>query len=193
VWRALPVAVLLVCALALCSCGDTLQNTPIGASPFESVIVNSRFPVYWLGLRFDGLQASNVREDPGGAVTIDYGNCLIGGQYTCVTPLQIVTSPDNSFVPGAGAGARPLRVRGLAATAVHGEATLAIRTGPVVVSVYARSASLARDAARTMGPLNEPGVPEAPLPPAIADTGFDRLPLRSQVPHGQGVPHPPGP
>jgi hypothetical protein len=189
--RALPVAALLVCALALCSCGDTLQNTPLGASPFESVIVNSRFPVYWLGLRFDGLQASNVREDPGGAVTIDYGNCLIGGQYTCVTPLTIVTSPDNSFVPGAGA--HRLLVRGLAATAVHGEATLAIRIGPVVVSVYARSASLARDAARTMGPLNEPGIPEAPLPPATADTGFDRLPLRSQVPHGQGVAHLPGP
>ena len=185
------IAAAISCALALSACGDTLQEQPIGASPFESVIVNSRFPVYWLGQGFQGLEATNVREDPGGAVTIDYGNCLVGGQYTCVTPLAIVTSPDNSFVPGGGE-ASTIAVRGIGAIAARGGATLTIATGPVVVSIYARSPSLARDAAQTMVPLNEPGRPEAPLSPAFADTGVDRVPLRSEVPPGQSVPRLPG-
>ncbi len=186
---ALPViAAVISCALALSACGDTLQEQPIGASPFESVIVNSRFPVYWLGQGFQGLEATNVREDPGGAVTIDYGNCLIGGQYTCVTPLAIVTSPDNSFVPGGGGESSTIAVRGIGAIAAQGGATLTIATGPVVVSIYARSPSLARDAAQTMVPFNEPGRPDAPLSPAFADTGVDHVPLHSQVPPGQSVP-----
>lgn len=177
-----------LCALTFSACGDTLQETPIGAASFESVIVNSRMPVYWLGLRFKDLEASNVREDPGGAITIDYGNCLVGGQYTCITPLQIVTSPDNSFVPGGGAGAQAVSIRGVRALSSEGGAALAIATGPVVVSVYAERPSLARAAAQAMTPFNEPGLTEAPLPRSGGDTGFDRLPLRSQVPPGQGVP-----
>ena len=189
---ALPaIAAAISCALALSACGDTLQEQPIGASPFESVIVNSRFPVYWLGRGFQGLEATNVREDPGGAVTIDYGSCLIGGQYTCVTPLAIVTSPDNSFVPGGVGEASTIAVRGIGAIVAQGGATLTIATGPVVVSIYARSPSLARDAAQTMVPFNEPGRPDAPLPPAFADTGVDRVPLHSQVPPGQSVPRVP--
>lgn len=177
-----------VCAMTLGACGDTLQNEPIGSASFESVMVNSRFPVYWAGVSFRGLEASNVREDPGGAVTVDYGNCLVGGQYTCVTPLQIVTSPDNSFVPGAGPGSSTVALRGLQAFASQGGQTLQVATGPVVVSVYAHTAALARAAMQAMAPLNQPGASEAPLAPASADTGIDRLPLRSQVPPGQLLP-----
>ncbi len=189
-----PIAAALACALLLSACGDTLQDEPIGAAPFEDVLVNSRFPVYWLGLRFDGLETSSVREDPGGAVTIDYGNCLVGGQYTCVTPLQVVTSPDNSFVPSDGAGAQAIAIRGLRAVSSQDGATLTLATGPVVVSIYGRGSSqstgatLAWDAAQTMTPVNEPGLSQAPLPPPSANTGFDRLPLRSQLPPGQAVP-----
>jgi hypothetical protein len=58
----------------------------------------------------------------------------------------------------------------------------------VMVSVYARSPALAHTAAMMMAPLNEVGAPEAPLPAALADTGFDRLPLAGQVPPGVSVP-----
>lgn len=183
----LSVAAALACALVLGSCGDTLQDQPIGADPFEDVIVNSRVPVYWVGLRFQGLPATNVREDPGGAVTVDYGDCVIGGQYTCVTPLQIVTSPDNSFIPGAPVK-RSISVRGLPAVTTPGGSTISLATGPVVVSIYARNAALASAAARAMAPLNQPGSSGAPLPAAIADTGYGRVPLHSQVPQGQSVP-----
>ena len=103
---------LAACALALGSCGDTLQDQPIGPAPLESVIVQSRFPVYWLGMKYEGMRITGVTIDPGGAVTIRYGDCLVGGQYTCVTPLAVVSSPDNSFVPGGSTASRPLRVRG---------------------------------------------------------------------------------
>jgi hypothetical protein len=186
--RAAPAVAAVLCALVLSACANTVQDEPIGAAPFESVLVNSRFPVYWLGLRFERLEASSVREDPSGAVTIDYGDCVVGGQYTCVPTLQVVTSPDNSFIPGEGAASRVVPVRGAKALSIRGGQTLAVATGPVVVSVYAKTPALALAAMQTMTTLNLPGASGAPLAPPLADTGFDRLALRSQVPAGQSVP-----
>lgn len=186
------IALALVCAPALSSCADTLQDQPIGPTPLETVIVKSRFPAYWLGLRFHGMQITNVAIDPGGAVTIRYGDCVLGGQYTCVTPVSVVSSPDNSFIPGGAAGTRSLPLRGASASTAQGGATLAIPTGGVVVSVYARSPSLAREATATMAPVNKDGLPQTPLPAAAPDTGLDRIPLPSQVPSGVRVPRPGG-
>jgi hypothetical protein len=183
------VAVLLaVCALLLGSCANTLQDQPIGPAPLESVLAGSRFPVYWVGLRFHDMQITSVTTDPSEAVTIRYGDCLIGGQYTCVTPLTVVSSPDNSFIPGGSASRPASPLRGVDVSAAQGGATLAIPTGGIVVSVYASSPSLARAAASMMVPLNEVGLPRAPLPTALPDTGFDRAPLPSQVPPGVSVP-----
>lgn len=173
-------------AALLAGCGDTLQDQPIGPAPFESVMVKSRFPVYWVGLRFSGLHATSVSTDPGGAVTIQYGDCLVGGQYTCVTPLEIVTSPDNSFLPGGSAASEPLTLRGVQAVSRQQGSAIALRTGGVVVSVYARHAALAHAAAQTMTPLNQAAQPGAPLPKPLPDTGFDRVPLTGQMPAGAG-------
>jgi hypothetical protein len=151
-------------------------------------MVKSHFPVYWLGLEFRGMQITSVSIDPGEAVTIRYGDCVLGGQYTCVTPISIVSSPDNSFVPGATPATRTDSLRGVSANLARGGSTLAIPTGPVVVSVYARNPPLARQAASTMTPLGEVGLPQAPLPVALPDTGFDRVPLPGQVPAGVRVP-----
>ena len=178
--------------LALASCGNTLQDQPIGPQPLESVLVKSRFPVYWLGLSFHGMQITSVAIDPSEAVTIRYGDCVLGGQYTCVTPVSIVTSPDNSFVPG-GAAVRPtVSLRGVSASSAQGGSTLAIPTGNVVVSVFGLHPTLAREAAETMAPLNTTGLPLAPLPAALPDSGFDRTPLSIQVPAGVSVPRGPG-
>lgn len=182
-------AVALMCALALSCCGaNTLQDQPIGASSLESVMVKSHFPVYWLGLDYQGMQITSVSIDPSEAVTIRYGDCVLGGQYTCVTPVTIVSSPDNSFVPGATPATRTASLRGVSASLAQGGATLAIPTGPVVVSVYARNPVLARQSAGTMTPFNEVGLPQAPMPVALPDTGFDRVPLPGQVPAGVSVP-----
>jgi hypothetical protein len=186
----LGVVCCVLCAVTLGSCGDTIQDQPISPTALENVIVKSHYPVYWLGLRFRGMQITNVTIDPGGAVTIRYGDCVLGGQYTCVTPMAIVSSPDNSFIPGAAVANGSLPVRGVRASVATGGATLAIPTGGIVVSVYAQDPSLARAGAATMVPVNETGLPGGPLPTAIADTGIDRMPLPSEVPAGVSVPRP---
>jgi hypothetical protein len=180
---------LALCALALGSCGgNTLQDQPIGPAPLETVLVKSRFPVYWLGLRYRDMRITSVVIDPGGAVTIRYGDCVLGGQYTCVTPISIVSSPDNSFIPGRTSLTRSLALRGATASLAQGGATLAIPTGGIVVSVYARNPPLARAAAATMTPVNRVGLVGAPLPGAVPDTGSERVPLASEVPAGVSVP-----
>jgi hypothetical protein len=125
-------------------------------------------------------------------VTIRYGDCVLGGQYTCVTPIMIVSSPNNSFIPGAGPATESVVVRGATASVVAHGATLAIPTGEVVVSVYARDARRAREAATTMAPINKVGLPGAPLPPVVANTGYESAPLASEVPPGVSVPEPRG-
>jgi len=189
---AATVALVVLTALPLAACGDTLQDRSIGPSPLESVIVSSRFPVYWLGQKFDGMRISGVLIDPGGAVTLRYGDCLVGGQFTCVTPLALVTSPDNSFLPGAYEVGRDLRVRGAEALATQQGRAISIRTGTVIVSVHANRATLALRAARLMAPVNKVGLPLQPLPAPAPDTGFDQLPLPSQLPPGTPIPQPRG-
>ena len=183
---------LAACVLALASCGNTLQDQPIGPQPLESVLVKSRFPVYWLGVSFHGMQITSVAIDPSEAVTIRYGDCVLGGQYTCVTPVSIVTSPDNSFVPGATAVRPTVSLRGVSASSAQGGSTLAIPTGQRGRERVWPAPALAREAAETMAPLNTTGLPLAPLPAALPDSGFDRAPLSIQVPAGVSVPRGPG-
>lgn len=182
----------LLCSIALASCGDTLQDQPIGPSLLENVIVKSRFPVYWLGFKFSGMRITGVVIDPSGAVTLRYGDCLVGGQFTCVTPLKVVSSPDNSFVPGESQIGQTVGLRGVQALASRRGDTLALRTGSVVVTVSADRAGLALHAARVMTPVNKVGLPLQPLPGAAADTGFNAVPLPSQLPVGATVPQPHG-
>lgn len=185
---ALPLAGLLVCALALSSCGNTLQDKPIGPKPLESVLVQSHFPVYWDGVTFHGLKISSVTIDPSEAVSIGYGDCVLGGQYTCVTAISIVTSPDNSFIPGGASATRAPSLRNLSVSSAQGGDTLALATGRVVVSVYADRPALAREAVSMMAPVNEVGSPLEPLPAALPNTGFSSVPLPGQVPAGVSVP-----
>jgi hypothetical protein len=182
---------LVVCALVLGSCGNTLQDEPIGPKPLESVLVQSRFPVYWAGVKFHGLPITSVTIDPSQAVTIRYGDCVLGGQYTCVTAISIVTSPDNSFIPGGAAATRAPSLRDATVSVAQGGDTLALATGGVIVSVYADHPALALETARMMAPVNEVGSPLAPLPAALPDTGFERVPLPGQVPAGVSVPRVP--
>jgi hypothetical protein len=109
----------------------------------------------------------------GGSVLINYGNCVIGGQSTCAHPLTIATSEDNSFVPGAQHSTVRRVIRGRLAVIGMGGRTIEIATGPVVVSINATTAALARAAAQAMTPINHPGAPGGTLPPALPDTGYD--------------------
>jgi hypothetical protein len=184
----LSATLLALCALTLAACGDTIQDQPAARDALEPLIASPAFPVYWLGGVFHGLAITEASHDPGGAYTLQYGDCTVGGQYSCVTPLSIVTSPDNSFLPGDAPDRPTVSVRGARGVlAQHGE-TIAIATGAVVVSIYANSPALALAAARTMTPINRPDLPGARLPAALPDSGFGVQPLPAQEPTGGPLP-----
>ncbi len=168
-------------ALALGGCGDTLQDQPIAHNTLESLLV-APYPVYWLGRSFQGMQITGATHDPGGAFSVQYGDCVEGGESTCVPPLRIVTSPDNSFLPGGSTAQRATVLRGVGAVLTQRGRTLEIPTGGVVVDVYADSAELAGSAGRTLVPINQIGQPGSPLPARQPDTGFGTRPLPSQIP-----------
>lgn len=173
-----------VCATGVSACGNTLQDQPIPHNELESLEL-SPSPVYWLGRQFAGLQITEVARDPSNSVTVQYGNCLEGGQSTCVPPLQVITSPNNSFVPGEGPGTAraTIDLRGLTGYATQRGRAISIATGAVVVSIYAHTPQLARAAAETAVPINFPGAPAAPLPQRLPNTGFAARPLPSQIPN----------
>ena len=170
-----------LCAALLCACGDTLQAKPIPHNILESMVV-SPFPVYWAGGSFQELAITDAAHDPGGAFTVQYGNCLQGGQGVCVSPLKIVTSPDNSFLPGGSERGRPVRLRGVPALIARGGRTIVIATGAVVVDIYATTPVIAAAAAREIVPINVPGEPQGALPARLPDSGFAAKPLPSQTP-----------
>ena len=168
-------------ALALCSCGNTLQDRPIPHNILESLIA-APFPVYWLGASFEGMAVSEATRDPGGAYSLHYGDCLRGGEGACVTAIQVVTSPDNGFLPGGSATTRRVRIRGIDALLARAGRTVVLPTSGVVVDVYATSARSAAAAARTVVPINEVGSPGGSLPAALPNSGFGEMPLPSQLP-----------
>jgi hypothetical protein len=168
-------------ALAIAGCGDTLQDHPIAHNTLESLIV-APYPVYWLGHSFRHMQITESTHDPGGAFTVQYGDCVEGGESTCVPPLRVVTSPDNSFLAGGSTPQRDAPVRGVQAVFAQRGHTIEIATGGVVVGIYAEDAKLAAAAAQTLVPINALGAPGEALPARLPDTGFGSTPLPSQVP-----------
>jgi hypothetical protein len=176
-----------LCALVLGACGDTLQVRPIAHNTLEGLLA-APYPVYWVGGSFRRLAVTEATHDPSGAFSIQYGNCLVGGQGVCVPPLRIVTSPDNSFLPGGRAHSRSAQVRGAAASLVQGGRTIVLATANVVVDIYAHDARTAHAAARSMVPINEPASPGDPLPAAQPDSGYAAKPLPSQLPQSRRPP-----
>ena len=170
-----------LCAVALGACGDTLQTKPIPHGALESMVI-SPFPVYWAGGSFRRLPITDATHDPSGSYSVQYGNCLQGGQGVCVSPLRIVSSPDNSFVPGGSALRQTTLLRGVPVRLARGGRTIVIATGSVVVDIYATTAGLADAAAQTVVPINAPGAPRGQLPPRLPDSGFGSRPLPSQTP-----------
>jgi len=179
--RLAALSLAVVSALTLCACGNTLQDQPIPHNLLEDLIL-APFPVYWLGGSFQRMAVSETTHDPSDAYSIQYGDCSQGGQGTCAPPLRVVSSPDNSFLPGGSTPTRKVRIRGVQALLSQGGRTIVIATGSVVVDIYAANARTALAAALTVVPINAVGAPEAPLPAALANTGFGETPLPTQLP-----------
>lgn len=164
-------------AIGLGACGDTLQTRPMRERDLAHAAEEPAFPVYWLGRSFQGMRITRLDRDPSGAYIVEYGNCAQGGQDNCVPPLRVVTSPDNSFVPGGLVKRTATSIRGRRASLVEGGRLLELATGTVVVSVFAQTPALARAAAQLMEPINQPGAPGTPLPAPLPDTHFDQIPI----------------
>jgi hypothetical protein len=172
-----------LCALGLGACGNTIQDQPVPHNSLESMLL-APYPVYWLGGTFHGLQITEASHDPSGAFTVQYGDCLEGGQSTCVPPLKVITSPDNGFVPGEGShtSRASASLRGVDGDLAAGGDAISIPTGGVVLDIYAHTPALARAAAQTAVPINYPGAPGAPLAVPLPNTGYGERPLPSQTP-----------
>lgn len=170
-----------LCALGLCGCANTLQAQPISHNTLEGLIL-APFPVYWLGRSFQKMEVSEAIHDPGGAYSVQYGNCLQGGEGSCLPPLRVVTSPDNSFLPSGAIPVRRTHIRGVPALLTRSGDTVSLATGVVVVDIYATDPHTAAAAARRMVPINEVGAPEATLAPALPNTGFAETPIPRQAP-----------
>ncbi len=178
---AAPLLAVLVAGSALAGCGDTIQAKPIPHNELEQLLL-APFPVYWAGGTFRSMQISGISADPSGAFSVQYGNCLQGGQGTCTPPLRVVTNPDNSFIPGGRAPVARAVIRGVPAQSAEAGRVITIPTGPVVVGIFARDSALAQAAARQIVALNRPASPGETLPARLPDTGFGSTPLPSQRP-----------
>ena len=174
-------ATLALCAGVAGACGDTVQDQPIPHDALEALVL-APYPVYWLGRSFQGIAVTEAARDPSGAFSVQYGDCLQGGQGTCVPPLRVVTSPDNSFVPGASAPHITRSIRGAPAVVAQRGRAIAIPTGGVVVAIYGLTPRLAAAAAQRAVPINASAEPGAPLPARLPDTGFGASPLPAQTP-----------
>jgi hypothetical protein len=172
---------LALCAPTLAACASAVQPQPVPTNPLERLIALREYPAYWLGQSFHGLPLSEVGLDRSGAVHLQYGECVRGGQYACVAPIALVTSPDNSFVPHGSSRVHVGRLRSVRSYATAHGLTIVVPTGPVVVSIYAQSAALARAAAQGMAPLNELRAPDEPLPRPLPASPFARSPLPLQM------------
>jgi hypothetical protein len=179
----------LICACLLAGCGSAAERKTLSASTLEPLVSNPEFPIFWLGGRFDGLALTEVDDDPSGAYDLQYGTCTTGGPETCISPLALISSPDNSFLPGAGAAAGTTTIRGARAVLTNGGKVIEMATGPAVVDIRAKSPTLARAAADRMVAINELGIPGATLPAAQPNTGYAAKPLEGQMPQTvQGLP-----
>jgi hypothetical protein len=154
---------------------------PIPHNELESLIA-AEYPVYWLGRAFHGLPLSEATRDPSGGFSVLYGACKQGGQGTCLPPLRVVTSPDNSFVPGGTVAGETVTIRGVSALVTRDRHTIVLPTGSVIVAIYALDSRLAAAAAQTAVPINAVGSPAAPLAPPAPDTHFAASPLPQQIP-----------
>jgi hypothetical protein len=187
--RCLAAALALLCAGLLAGCGNTLQNEPLSASTLEPLVLAEGFPVFWVGASFHGMPLSVVNADPSGAYEVQYGACATGGPETCISPLAVISSPDNSFLPGAGAATGVTSIRGVRALIAQRGKTIELATGAAVVDIQASSPALALAAAHEMAPVNRLGSPGASLPAALPETGFPEHPTEEQrLPTVQGAP-----
>jgi hypothetical protein len=145
-------AALLAGVAALAGCGPVTGG--VSHAALQRVQTVRGWQVYWVGTRFRGHPLRGITHDPGGAYEMQYGNCLtpVAG---CPAPLQIVSTPDPTFVPGSTLPATPTTtIRGVPAYIASGGLMIHVQTGDEAVTVTALRAADALAAVQAMYALN---------------------------------------
>ncbi|HEY1688216.1 MAG TPA: hypothetical protein VGF95_05065 [Solirubrobacteraceae bacterium] len=179
-------ALTLACGLAglLDGCASTLQDQPVGNVALERLLEVQRYPIYWVGASFHGLKLTSALPDIGGAYTVQYGNCYVGGQEACLTPLELISTPESPFIPGIDThDTETTTVRGVKAVIAERGEVVELKTSNAVIDIRARRRSIALAAAQAMVPINQLGEPGAPLPAALQTGEESEKALSSQRTH----------
>ena len=138
------------------------------------------FPLYWLGLEFQGLPLSDITRSyrlhltpPENYIHLMYGTCTPAPEAGCRAPLQISVEPYCDALRGGSAPAAPeddvLQVRSVSVQFAAG--ALWLWTGDVFVrvSAYPEEQMLAAAEALVAANGQGPATADQPLPPLDSD------------------------
>jgi hypothetical protein len=163
--------------LAVSAGGCSLDGGP----DIDSAATFDRFPVYWLGESFEGLELTQVTaEDWSAAAVLTYGTCEPSGGFepSCVPPVQVQVFPlcyhlDAVAVPSKD---RRRMIRGAPVGTQHGAPVLLTRR--TQIKVYrgegtdpgiALRALTAPRLLNTVSPVISATDPIPPPPPGVLD------------------------
>lgn len=168
-------ALLPAICVALASCGG--DGAPPGPdrsapSPDPAELVRqarrfSKFPLYFAGRSFDGLDLVAAEPTYGrGAYIFVYGDCTVDAEdedSACTPPLQLTVRPaDRQPAPISGEPTRSFRRRGAVVVEGDGGATATVYTGSIAIVVEASPPPAAR-VVRALRPVGAKADPRKPL------------------------------
>jgi hypothetical protein len=177
--RLAPVLAAFAAALALAGCG-TVRARPIAAQELAEAQTFPYFPVYWVGMSFEGQHLSAAdglkSYDPIIGDSVYYGDCVHGkgifGGGSCLLPAQI-TTVIYSLHPNASLGAqRNIVVRGVPATVYDEGRSIELYSGRVAIDIFSNDFARALAAAERLRPVNAPGSASGDLPPPVYCPGL---------------------
>jgi hypothetical protein len=160
---------------------DPQRSGVVEAVGFEQLVVEFRdFPLYWVGLEFQGLPLGKITRDhrpflalPTDHVILAYGTCTPLPEVGCSLPLQIRVEPycyaqPGMYAPVAKDGA-VFQVRGADAQYIGGG--LQLWMGDVAVKVYGHPQERQLQAAQALVAASGEGPTSAdePFPPLDSD------------------------
>ena len=144
---------------------------PLGPRDLGSPRSFRLFPIYWAGLRFEGIPLTQVDRGRDYNATLGmrvyYGSCLHSNPLvagSCTLPLEINTTDYRTHANiGVGENVRTT-TRGVPAVIYdHGD-SIELYSGKVAIDVFADNPSRAFRAAQAMRPINWHGTSNDPLP-----------------------------
>ncbi|MDP8907667.1 MAG: hypothetical protein M3N47_00825 [Chloroflexota bacterium] len=164
-----------VLAVGCAETTTTRQPTELLASAKEF----KRYRLYHLGSSFEGLTLTAAPDSGGGpatgnpAVDFIYGTCDPGGglfdEGGCAPPLSVqIWSACERYIALLDVPYRSLKLRGVPAADVNGDARVELQTGDVTIVIFATKLDQALRAANALRSLDGRIKPGDDLPPPVS-------------------------